>query len=1111
MMHRLMAFSVGFRPSLLLVCAASSFWLAPAVARAQDIDLVPSVSVHQQSGGGVRVVASVQNASQLGANQLRLSLWPILHAPVAVPASLQPGETIQREWHVSDADWKASYRGIAAIRLTYTDAGGRAVSRVAAAGPAAAVEARAPVWPASLEFTLTRTEAAAGDLRVTWWTPSQLGVIGDEAWPSATTSLRARVSPSSQIDGWRSHVIAILVPDDESDASFAVIPIDARVARPLWQPPHLTIALWSLLVLGGTVVLVRRVGVSLPDAIPGAAFLLIAGALALSLVPPALVALSTTPGGGDYASHFVAFEYLRHRLLPSGVLYGWFPGHYAGMPLFLMYFPLIFWLASAMSLALPLAVAFKAATFAGPLLLPAAWFLSMKWLGSTAPARWLAATAAVVFLINEPQQVWGGNLASVLAGEFAQGLGFPLAWITVAWAWSHRDVPKGATAAGVLLAVTTLAHAYSGVAAAVGIALLVLDRTRWWARLVFAAWTAIVAAGLLTWWLMPLLWHVPWTTPAREIWPVDWHVLVPATTLPLISLALVGLIRLVWRVSRERQHHEPALGLLFAYAAAMAIVAQLAYSVGVVNIRFWPVFLGACLLAGSWEAGRWIDRLRPTARAAALTVTVLALSGFAITQVRYLPHWVRWNMRGIEYAPGWRDYSAIISLLPPGSRVFYEHSPDHDQLGTPRAFELLPLLASSGSLEGLYQQSALLAPSVFYLQSELSERPSCAVSSFECGRLNIDTGVTHARLLGADIILAYSRRVTDALDRQAGVTRLDRVNDYTLYRVEGHGLASPSVYASVTMPLDDWRYRGHDWWRAARDLDVPLVARKASAGGAAVTRYEPGALPRQPLDPPPTVSVAIDGGTITLATTRPGHPVFVRVAYHPGWRADDGSLVELAAPGIMLVTPRTAVVHLSWSAGLIGRVGAVISVLAVLFILIADARRLPASLSQRWRVESSRRWGVAFVGGVIVMMLTAGVWVWRRFPPVEAAVLLGEAQSRLAVKDFQAAERLFMQVRRGQRPMHDDADFFLGLTAAESGDAATARARWEAFLVAHPVSTYTAEVMVRLARIERGDGNFHAAEARLRQAIDVPLAPEEWREAARAELSRSEAGPRQEP
>jgi hypothetical protein len=181
--------------------------------------------------------------------------------------------------------------------------------------------------------------------------------MGDEAWPASTPSLRARVSPSSQIDGWRSHVIAILVPNDGSAASFAVIPIDARAARPLWQPPHVAIAVWSFLVLGGAVVLVRRFAVSLASVIPGAAFLLVAGGLALSLIPPALVSLRTTPGGGDYASHFVAFEYLRRRLLPSGALYGWFPGHYAGMPLFLMYFPLGFSLAGLLSLALPLAAA----------------------------------------------------------------------------------------------------------------------------------------------------------------------------------------------------------------------------------------------------------------------------------------------------------------------------------------------------------------------------------------------------------------------------------------------------------------------------------------------------------------------------------------------------------------------------------------------------------------------------------------------------------------------------------------------------------------------------------------------------------------------------------
>jgi hypothetical protein len=64
---------------------------------------------------------------------------------------------------------------------------------------------------------------------------------------------------------------------------------------------------------------------------------------------PGLMLSDTTATGGDIAAHIYTPWYLRHNLLPRGLLTGWSPGWYAGFPLLHFYFPLVATLQALMS------------------------------------------------------------------------------------------------------------------------------------------------------------------------------------------------------------------------------------------------------------------------------------------------------------------------------------------------------------------------------------------------------------------------------------------------------------------------------------------------------------------------------------------------------------------------------------------------------------------------------------------------------------------------------------------------------------------------------------------------------------------------------------------
>ena len=61
---------------------------------------------------------------------------------------------------------------------------------------------------------------------------------------------------------------------------------------------------------------------------------------------------------------------------------------------------------------------------------------------------------------------------------------------------------------------------------------------------------------------------------------------------------------------------------------------------------------------------------------------------------------------------------------------------------------------------------------------------------------------------------------------------------------------------------------------------------------------------RRPLDPPPALREEMPApDRIVITGTTPGHPILVRVSYHPRWRAATGEKIWLAGPSFMLVFP----------------------------------------------------------------------------------------------------------------------------------------------------------------------------------------------------------------
>ncbi len=921
--------------------------------------------------------------------------------------------------------------------------------------------------------------------------------------PGDSVALELPVRSAGALPGSSYRVYALLDLETPGRREWRFAGANLRVERPrsVWEglrlPAVSAFAAFAVLGLGLCVlgppsrraVAVRLLAVAAPW-IAGAGIV----ALLASVVPPDLLLSPTTTTGGDTASHFYAARQMVEELLPQGRILGWSHGNLAGFPLFQLYFPLPFLAMAALEPAVGLAVAFKLGTVLGVVLLPLAAALCLRRLGFPSPAPLLGAAFTLPFLLNEAHSVWGGNLASVFAGEFAYSLGLALAVAFVGLSYDGLRRGRGVVANALLLAAVGLAHAYTLLFAGALSALHLLwlpDPRRGVAWLV-RVWA--LAFALLGFWIVPLLAYAPFTTPLSEIWGVEsWRQLVPVALWAPLAIGVVSVGTLAARRRRGDDSGWPVGGGVLWSAVALATALHLAApALGVVDIRFLPFLQLFTLLAAAGAAGVVLRRWH-TAPAVALVLAAVVL-GAAEQRVERVPDWAWWNYSGFEAKPLWPDFAEVNRRLAGSAndpRVVYEHHPAHDGAGSIRAFESLPHFSGRSTLEGLYIQSSLNTPAIFYVQSELSEVASCPIPDYHCGRLDVDRAAQHLAELNVDRVVAVSARVREDLV-ESDLYDLDfEVGPYSVHRLRAApgGYAVPLGAEPVVLTADDWKAEFFDWFKGHQPGD-PVVVRDFGAvtRGAfelrAASASDP--LPHRPLvGDEVEVEAELGAGEIVVRTSRPGHPVLVRVSWHPRWRLEDGGPVHLAAPGFMVIEPRSPEVRLVFGDPPLVRGARALTlggvVLAVLGLVAGSRRR-------RDRVEAGSgaprlplRWAWA-AGPLLVALVAVGALPFRSALPSE---LWEEGLEHYKLERFAAARAAFDQAvevgPRSSAALH--ADFYRALSAYREESWEEARMLFAGMARRFPESPYRAEAEYHVGVCLRRLGRPALAAAAFRELL----------------------------
>ena len=567
----------------------------------------------------------------------------------------------------------------------------------------------------------------------------------------------------------------------------------------------------------------------------------------LLVMSPWLIFTPTTPTGGDTGAHVFGPAYLRDNLLPEGRILGWSNDWFAGFPAFYFYFPLPSLTIVALDLALPYGVAFKLATVLGLLALPPAIYFHTRAMRLGRHISLVAAGAGAVFAFYESFSIYGGNVASTLAGEFSYSWSFALSLVYLGLLIKAvRDDRKFTKWAALALAVTALSHVLTTIVVIFASLFVLAWRKGFWRTLAIWVWGFAIAA----FWALPLLARIgltsdmAWTPLSRweEIFPVELWLLLPvaipgaiwalrrtsraapmiaATLLPVIYFPLPNVLPELFPDMFDGARWKLWNGRLLPYwYFGVAFFAAIGFGAAVVWASrrlpkrvstHWPrlvllvgVGVAMGLVIDSTEFPTWSWSLVALAglillglsfltspmvnTRSFLTTTAVAIVVLgAVAGVTFIDGWSKWNFEGYEAKEPWPEYEALMTELNqlPDGRVMWENNSGLNKYGTPMSPMLIPYWTegSHKSMEGLYFESSLTTPFHFINHSEMSFKSSNPIPGLKYHSFEMERGLEHMDVYGVDYYVSFTPEAAEKADGIAQYEKITTTEPFHIYRL----------------------------------------------------------------------------------------------------------------------------------------------------------------------------------------------------------------------------------------------------------------------------------------------------------------------------------------
>ena len=680
----------------------------------------------------------------------------------------------------------------------------------------------------------------------------------------------------------------------------------------------------------------------------------------LSHFKPEYLFSSTITTGGDTGSHYYTAKYLRDVLLPRGEIVGWMMGNYAGFPVFQFYFPFPFLLMAVLSYLIPLQISFKLITVLGIFILPLCSYAALRLMNQRFPVPAVGAVFSLFFLFMEANSMWGGNIASTLAGEFAYGIGMSLVVLFAGTLYRGIRSGKHIFLNSILIFLVGFSHGYTLLFAVLMSSFFLFDYKNFLKNTIYLLKVHILGFLLLGFWLIPLIGNINYTTAYADRWFIKSILeIFPPILWPGITLTALGVIMTLFLLIKNSKfpvsnfqfqistplssNDEPVALLYLLYGIAIAsLFYMIAPEIGVIDIRFLPFLQIFFMLAGASGVGILIRPLKIK-----WMIPLIAIL-FVIPYINHfekkIESWIPWNYTGFEAKRLWPAFSSVNDFLKGAAsdpRVVYEHSPIHNGAGTTRAFESLPMFSGRSTLEGLYMQSSISAPFVFYIQSEISPKSSRPFPQYKYSNVNLAGGIEHLKLFNVKDFIVVSSELKEKIKEYPQFKPVKTIPPYSIYELttNENRYVTPLRYEPILCKTQNWKKTFFRWFRNyGKHEGVHLIfdpdsSTDRSRFKSAIDSSLFQSLPRIPINKPCDVSEEMRDEEIIIRTSAPGIPLLIKVSYHPNWKVEGADKVYLASPSFMLIYPNQEEVRLYFGKTFWNYLGSALTALGVIIII----------------------------------------------------------------------------------------------------------------------------------------------------------------------------------
>ena len=747
----------------------------------------------------------------------------------------------------------------------------------------------------------------------------------------------------------------------------------------------------------------------------------------------------TITAGGDTASHYFTAQYLRDYLIPQGKLTGWCQGNLGGFPILQYYFPLPFLAMVVLSWIIPLQIAFKLVSVAGIFLLPVCTYLFFRLLRQPFPIPIIGATISLAFLLNEGNSMWGGNIPSNLAGEFCFGIGFSLSVLWLGLVFDAMMQKKSCLKCGILLALIGLCHGYALLFDGFASLFFLLVPGRFRQNLIKLVQIHTLAILLMGFWLLPLLAFLPYTTRFSILWIFYDLKQALREIFPLIFLPFILLcsIHAVWALITFRKPGQTPLmpsAFIWYLIVCGAGLYGIGYRLGVVDVRFLP-FFQFFLITGSALV---FTRLRVYSQKVTVMIACIALLTSLLwvdSQEKSIRSWGRFNYEGFENKPNWNVFSATNTFLKGTMqypRVVYEHSQIHDNSGSVRAFESLPLFSGRSTLEGVYIQASLNSPFIFYIQSEISQFPSTPIPDYNYSRFNLKRGIEHLNVFNVRDFIVAEIKTHEAARENPLLNFRESFGPYDVYEstVAPNRYVEPVLYKPILVPAKDWKVQSYLWFRLS-DLSIPLVFKGTVESVDRIRfcipdRFDPEYLPVEPVTNAPPFKETIKEEEILIEGAVIGKPLWIKISYHPNWKVEGADQIYLASPAFMLIYPNSSHVRLYYGRTWPDYTGAVLTCLGLIWLIISRFASFRPRMSSivLWYIHGTR----LTIAMMIVVLASLGYFLIFHAPGYPS-LPYNKGVNFFTGQDYSSAKKMFKEVMDTypQSIVADDASFMYAM------------------------------------------------------------------------------------